>query len=71
MLSGCDPLVSLQGAFWPPWIIVMVVALPLTLGVQIFFKWLGIAETVRPAILVYPALWALITFLAWLIAFPW
>lgn len=49
----------------------MVVALPLTLGVQIFFKWLGIAETVRPAILVYPALWALITFLAWLIAFPW
>lgn len=71
LLSGCDPLVSLQGSFWPPWIIVMVIALPLTLMAQAFFKWLGLADSLQPAIVVYPALWALITFLAWLIAFQW
>ena len=70
-LSGCDPLVSLQGSFWPPWIIVMVAALPLTVIVQVFFRWLGLSEHLKPTIVVYPALWALITFLAWLIAFPW
>ena len=71
LLQGCDPLVSLQGSFWPPWIIVMVVALPLTVLVQAFFKWLGLNEPLEPAILVYPSLWALITFIAWLVAFPW
>lgn len=70
-LSGCDPLVSLQGSFWPPWIIVMVAALPLTVMAQVFFKWLGLSESLQPTIVVYPALWALITFIAWLVAFPW
>lgn len=70
-LAGCDPLVSLQGSFWPPWIIVMVAALPLTVMMQIFFRWLGLSESLEPALLIYPSLWALITFLIWLVAFPW
>jgi hypothetical protein len=71
LLTGCDPLVSLQGSFWPPWIIVMVIALPLTAMAQALFKWLGLSETLQPTLVVYPALWALITFLAWLVAFQW
>ncbi|MEN9682079.1 MAG: hypothetical protein RLZZ627_1972 [Pseudomonadota bacterium] len=71
ILTACDPLVSLQGSFWPPWIIVMVAALPLTVMAQIFFKWLGLSDHLQPAILVYPSLWALFTFLTWLVAFPW
>lgn len=70
-LSGCDPLVSLQGSFWPPWIIVMVAALPMTMGAHGVFKRLGIADHLQPALVVYPALWALLTFLTWLVAFPW
>lgn len=70
-LTACDPLVSLQGSFWPPWIIVMVAALPMTALAHHFFHRLGIAPYLQPAILVYPSLWALMTFLAWLIAFQW
>ena len=70
-LNGCDPLVSLQGSFWPPWIIVMVIALPMTGIAHAAFKRLGIADHLQPVLLVYPALWALMTFLAWLVAFPW
>lgn len=70
-LAGCDPLVSLQGSFWPPWIIVMVAALPLTYLVHLYFKRIGIVDALRPSIVLYPVLWALLTFLTWLIAFPW
>ena len=49
----------------------MVIALPLTAMAQAFFKWLGLSETLQPTLVVYPALWALITFLAWLVAFQW
>jgi len=71
VLAGCDPLVSLQGSFWPPWIIVMVAALPMTAIIHAALKRLGVAEHLRPTLLVYPALWALMTFIAWLLAFPW
>lgn len=70
-LAGCDPLVSLQGSFWPPWIIVMVAALPMTWFVHVFFKRLGLAGYLQPPLLIYPSLWALMTFVAWLVAFPW
>ena len=71
LLSGCDPLVSLQGSFWPPWIIVMVAAFPLTVLAHHILKWLGLSETLTPPVIIYPALWALMTFLCWLIAFQW
>lgn len=71
LLSGCDPLLSLQGSFWPPWIIVMIVALPMTTVAHALLDRLGVAEYLRPTLLVYPALWALMTFIAWLVAFPW
>jgi hypothetical protein len=71
ILTGCDPLVSLQGSFWPPWIIVMVAALPMTGIAHGFLKYLGIADQLSPSVIVYPALWALMTFVAWLIAFQW
>jgi len=71
ILTACDPLVSLQGSFWPPWIIVMVAAFPLTVGAHHVLKYLGLADHLSPPVLVYTALWALMTFLGWLIAFPW
>lgn len=71
LLSGCDPLVSLQGSFWPPWIIVMVAALPMTALAHRGPESLGLAEHLSPPVIVYPALWALMTFIGWLIAFQW
>lgn len=49
----------------------MVIALPLTWLVSLGFDRLGISDFIRPPLLVYPALWALITFLCWLMAFDW
>lgn len=49
----------------------MIVALPMTTVAHALLDRLGVAEYLRPTLLVYPALWALMTFIAWLVAFPW
>lgn len=49
----------------------MVAALPMTAVAHQGLKLLGIADHITAPVIVYPALWALMTFIAWLIAFPW
>jgi hypothetical protein len=68
-LTGCDPLLTIQGSFWPPWIIAMVAGSVLT-GVA---SWLlgvsGLEPYLGPPLLIYPSLWALLTFGTWLLCF--
>jgi hypothetical protein len=49
----------------------MVAALPMTWLAHAFFRRLGLAGHLQPPLLIYPSLWALMTFVAWLVAFPW
>ena len=69
LLTGCDPLLTIQGSFWPPWIIAMVAGSVLT-GVA---SWLlgvsGLEPYLGPPLLIYPSLWALLTFGTWLLCF--
>ena len=68
-LSGCDPLLSLQGSFWPPWIMSMVCGLVLTAILSNLLSKANLAEFLGPPVLIYPSLWALLTFTSWLVAF--
>ena len=68
-LTGCDPLLSLQGAFWPPWIISMVSGSFLTAICSALLSRAGLSEHLGPPVLIYTCLWALLTFTFWLVAF--
>lgn len=66
LLAGCDPLLSIQGSFWPPWIVAMVVGTVLTVLLSWLLGALGLSPHLWPPLLIYPSLWALATFAAWL-----
>jgi hypothetical protein len=68
-LAACDPLLSIQGSFWPPWIVCMLAGLLLTVLVSLLFSWFKLDPYLGHPMLIYPSLWALMTFAAWLLAY--
>lgn len=71
LLTACDPLVSLQGSFWPPWIIAMLGGIFLTVVASKALHHVGLLAFMGPPGLIYTALWSLMTFITWLLAFDW
>jgi hypothetical protein len=69
LLAACDPLLSIQGSFWPPWIVCMLAGLLLTVLASLLFFWFKLDPHLGHPMLIYPSLWALMTFAVWLIAF--
>ncbi len=67
LLSGCDPMVSFEGSFWPAWIICILAGL----AVGTVLMWLlvryRLAPYLGPPLLIVPSLWALCTFVVWLL----
>jgi hypothetical protein len=71
LMTACDPLVSLQGSFWPPWIIAMLGGICLTVITSKILNRVGLFAFMGPPGLIYTALWLLMTFITWLMAFDW
>jgi hypothetical protein len=69
LLSGCDPLLSIQGSFWPPWIVAILTGLVLTVLASWCLGLLKLSPYLGPPLLIYPSLWALLTFCTWLAAY--
>lgn len=68
-LTACDPLLSIQGSFWPPWIVCMVAGVVLTVLASQIFYWLKLDPYLGHPLLIYSSLWALLTFATWLLGF--
>jgi hypothetical protein len=65
--AGCDPIVNIQGSFFPAWIVCMIVGIVCTaLGRQAFVL-TRLEPHVGPLLLIYPSLWLLTTLLTWLV----
>ena len=66
-LTACDPMLSLEGSFWPAWIICIMAGLL----VRILLMWqlvrYRLAPYLGPPLLIAPSLWALCTFVIWLL----
>lgn len=65
--TGCDPIVNIQGSFFPAWIISMTVGGVVTAVLRQFFAILRLEPHLGPMLLVYPSLWILTTMLVWLV----
>jgi hypothetical protein len=64
--SGCDPIVNVQGSFFPAWIVCMAVGLVLTVALRQLFAVIRIEPHLGPLLLIYPSLWTLLTLAMWL-----
>ena len=65
--GGCDPILNIQGSFFPAWIICMAVGIVLTVACRLVLAVAGVEPHLGPLILIYPSLWLLLTLLTWLI----
>jgi len=66
LAAGCDPIINIQGSFFPAWLVCMVVGLALTaVGRQVFVM-AKLEPHLGPLTLIYPSLWVLVTLLIWL-----
>ena len=66
-LAGCDPMVNIQGSFWPAWIICIFAGLAASVAESGLLAAARLAPYLGPPPLIYPSLWALNTFLLWLL----
>jgi len=67
VVSGCDPIVNVQGSFFPAWIICMAVGGLLTGVLRQLFVLLRLEPNLGPLLLVYPSVWLLATMVTWLV----
>ena len=69
VVTACDPILNIDGAFFPAWMLCLIVGIVLTFGAQFAFVRLEIDEYVGPPVLIYPSLVLLFTLATWLIFF--
>lgn len=68
-LTACDPMLSLEGSFWPAWIICILAGL----ATSMVLMWQLVRHRLTPylgsPLLIAPSLWALCTFAIWLLCY--
>ncbi|WP_334181173.1 YtcA family lipoprotein [Methylobacter sp.] len=67
LLTACDPMLSIQGSFWPAWIICILAGLAVSMVLMWQLVRLRLAPYLGPPLLIVPSLWALCTFVIWLL----
>ncbi|MEE3325739.1 MAG: YtcA family lipoprotein [Myxococcota bacterium] len=66
---ACDPVLDVDGAFFPAWMLCMILGIALTFAFYPLFVRLGIEAYVGPPVLIYPSLALFLTLLIWWIFF--
>lgn len=68
-LEGCSPIFDVEGAFFPAWMLCLLVGIVLAAILRAGFARVGIEPHLGPLVLIYPALALLLTFTTWLVFF--
>lgn len=69
LLAGCDPVIDVQGTFFPAWLLCMIVGVVLTVAVRPLLVRLGLEPYLGPLPLIYTCLAVLLTLGTWLVFF--
>lgn len=64
--AGCDPLLNVQGSFFPAWMLCIALGIALTVAMRYLFVLLHLEPHLGPLVLIYPSLALLLTVLTWL-----
>ena len=69
IVAACDPILNIDGAFFPAWMLCLIIGIILSFAAHFGFVRTGIDESVGPPVLIYPCLVLLFTLGTWLIFF--
>jgi YtcA family len=65
--GGCDPVIDIQGSFFPAWIACLAAGLALTALAHRLLALARLAPHLGPPLLIYPSLSLLLTLATWLV----
>jgi hypothetical protein len=66
LLTGCDPLINIEGAYFPSWLVSGIAGVVGSVIVHVIFIKLRIDDHLWPRPVVYFALFVMLTFITWL-----
>ena len=64
--AACNPLVNVEGSFFPAWMLCLVAGVALSVAARGLFVLLRLDPHLGPPILIYPSLTLLVSVLTWL-----
>ena len=64
--AACNPLVNVEGSFFPAWMLCLVAGVALSVAARGLFVLLHLEPHLGPPILIYPSLTLLVSVLTWL-----
>ncbi len=68
-VAGCDPVVDIEGSFFPAWMLCLIAGVVLAAIARLAFARLGIEPYLGPLPLIYSCLAVLLAMTTWLIFF--
>ncbi len=69
MLPGCDPVIDIEGAYFPAWLLCVIVGIVLAVLARYVFVWLKVERHMGPLPLVYSCLALLLALVTWMVFF--
>ena len=67
--TSCDPLIDVAGAFFPAWMLCILVAIAATVLLRFVFARTGLEPNLGPLIFIYPSLATAIAFACWVLIY--
>jgi hypothetical protein len=68
-VAGCDPLLDIDGSFFPAWMLCLIVGVTLTAFARQLLARAGLEPHLGPLLVVYPCLGLLVTLVTWLLLY--
>ena len=69
LVAGCDPLLDIDGSFFPAWMLCLIVGVTLTIIARQILARAGLEPHLGPLIVIYPSLGLLVTLVTWLVLY--
>jgi hypothetical protein len=69
LVAGCDPLLDIDGSFFPAWMLCLIVGVTLTIIARQLLARAGLEPHLGPLIVIYPSLGLLVTLVTWLVLY--
>ena len=69
LVVGCAPVISVEGSFFPAWLLCLLLGVALTAALRPVLARAGLEPHLGPLLLVYPSLCLLFTFTLWLLLY--
>jgi len=67
--AGCDPILNVQGSFFPAWMASMVIGIALTVAASYFFVGVRVERDLGPTVIIYTSLGLVLNLLTWLVLY--